>query len=325
MNRELGVAGRWSLVTYDTRDDGTEHVGILRDDRGICRVPELSEYRGLMPAIEHWPEVSAILKNHDPLLHEPIPDARILAPLRYPKKILCAGANYWSHLHEMGGSMDDGALDDPFFFLLPGTAIVGPDEPIEIPVDDEAKVDWEGELAVVIGRAGRRISPQSAPAYVAGYTICNDVSARGLHKRASYSAPPFEWDWLASKGRDTFLPLGPGITPAWLVDDPHDLPLRVWVNGSLKQDGRTSDLIVDIWELIAAASTIVTLEPGDVITTGTPAGVGAPRGEYLRVGDVVTVEIEPLGRLNNPVRVEREAPVVVETVLPTTNPDPSGV
>jgi 2,4-didehydro-3-deoxy-L-rhamnonate hydrolase len=311
MEKDPAMAGRWSLVTYVLGDDPRARVGVLRASTAVCDVPELSEYEGLMPAIQSWPEVSALLEVLDPGPHEPLANARILTPLRYPRKILCAGANYWSHLSEMGGTAGDGALD-PYFFLVPGTTIVGPGDPIEVPVDDHAMVDWEGELAVVIGRHARNISVESAPACVAGYTICNDVSARGLHRRSSYAAPPFEWDWLRSKGRDTFLPIGPGLTPSWLVDDPHDLHLRVWVNGALKQDARTSDLIVDVWRLIAAASALVTLEPGDVITTGTPAGVGAPKGEFLRPGDVVTVEIEGLGRLSNPVRSEPEPQVVAE-------------
>jgi 2,4-didehydro-3-deoxy-L-rhamnonate hydrolase len=321
MTTDSTMSGQWSLVTFGIGDDPKEYVGILRADNVVCRVSELSEYSGLMAVIERWTEVSSILENHDPYRDEPVSAAKILAPLRYPKKILCAGANYWSHLREMGGTVDQGVLDDPFFFLLPATAIVGPGDPIKIPSDDHAMVDWEGELAVVIGQPARNVSVDDARAYVAGYTICNDVSARGLHRRASYPAPPFEWDWLKSKGRDTFLPIGPGVTPSWLVDDPHDLRLRVWVNGELKQDARTSDLIVDIWQLIAAASALVTLEPGDVITTGTPAGVGASRGQFLRLGDVVTVEIDSLGRLSNPVSTEPEAQVVVESALPTANPD----
>jgi 2-keto-4-pentenoate hydratase/2-oxohepta-3-ene-1,7-dioic acid hydratase in catechol pathway len=191
--------------------------------------------------------------------------------------------------------------------------MVGPEEPIEVPVDEDAKVDWEGELAVVIGQAARNISVEIAATVVAGFTICNDVSARGLHRRRSFVAPPFEWDWLASKGRDTFLPIGPGVTPTWLVDDPHDLRLRVWVNDVLKQDAQTSDMIVNVWQLVAAASTLVTLEPGDIITTGTPAGVGVARGEFLRLGDVVTVAIDGLGRLTNPVRPERAGALAATT------------
>jgi len=307
------MAQRWGLVTYAVDNNPKEHVGILSADNIVYRVPELSEYDGLMPAMEHWPEVSAVLRMRDPQHRDPVPSPRLVSPLRYPRKILCAGANYWSHLNEMGATVEPGVLD-PYFFLLPATTIVGPGDPIEVPADEQAMVDWEGELAVVIGQHTRNVSVERAPACVAGYTICNDVTARGLHRRASYADSPFEWDWLGSKGRDTFLPIGPSVTPSWLVDDPHDLRLRVWVNGALKQDARTSDLIVNVWQLVAAASSLVTLQPGDVITTGTPAGVGAPRGEFLRPGDVVTVEIESLGRLSNPVRAEAESQVVLERV-----------
>jgi 2-keto-4-pentenoate hydratase/2-oxohepta-3-ene-1,7-dioic acid hydratase in catechol pathway len=110
------------------------------------------------------------------------------------------------------------------------------------------------------------------------------------------------------------------VTPAWLVNDPHDLRLRLWVNDNLKQDARTSDLILDIWHLVAAASQTVTLEPGDIVTTGTPDGVGAARGEFLRSGDVVTVEIDGLGRLSNPVRTEPRSRVVVEGAIRTSSP-----
>lgn len=318
MPRLSATTGHWSLVTYVVGDDPREHLGVLTSSETVCGVPELSEHQGVMPAIDHWSEVSAVLANLDVQRLDPVPDARVLTPLRYPRKILCAGANYWSHLIEMGGSRDQSAVD-PYFFLVPATTIVGPGDPIEVPVDDGAKIDWEGELAVVIGQRARKISVEGAPACVAGYTICNDVSARGLHKRESFVAPPFEFDWLMSKGRDTFLPIGPSVTPAWLIDDPHDLQLRVWVNDVLKQDARTSDLIADIWQLVAAASAVVTLEPGDVITTGTPAGVGHPRGEYLHPGDVVTIEIEGLGRLSNPVSAESgaEAPVLVESATGT--------
>jgi 2-keto-4-pentenoate hydratase/2-oxohepta-3-ene-1,7-dioic acid hydratase in catechol pathway len=315
MERSSADAAHWSLVTYLTGDDPSEHLGVFTHSETVCGVPELSKYPGLLPALDHWTEVSAALADLDVQRLEPVPDARVLTPLRYPRKILCAGANYWSHLLEMGGSRDQPVVD-PYFFLVPATTIVGPGDSIEVPMDDDAKVDWEGELAVVIGQRARKISVEGAPACVAGYTICNDVSARGLHKRASFVAPPFEFDWLMSKGRDTFLPMGPSMTPSWLIDDPHDLRLRVWVNDKLKQDARTSDLIADIWQLVAAASAVLTLEPGDVITTGTPAGVGHPRGEYLRPGDVVTIEIEGLGRLSNPVRAESaaEAPVLVDSM-----------
>jgi 2-keto-4-pentenoate hydratase/2-oxohepta-3-ene-1,7-dioic acid hydratase in catechol pathway len=162
-------------------------------------------------------------------------------------------------------------------------------------------VDWEAELAVVIGRGGRGISAASAREHVAGYAIVNDISARGRHKRPAPLAPPFTFDWLGSKGSDSFCPMGPGIAPDWLIDDPHDLAIRCWVNGELKQDGSTRNMLNDSWRLIEAVSAFITLEPGDVIATGTPAGVGVARGEQLADGDEVAIEIAGIGRLVNPV------------------------
>ena len=160
----------------------------------------------------------------------------------------------------------------------------------------------------MIGRPGRDIPEDEAPAYVAGYTIMNDVSARGYHGRAHPLAPPFAYDWLASKGLDTFSPLGPSITPAWLVDDPQALPVRMWRNGELEQDGNTRDMIFSVARLIAAASATMTLEPGDVIATGTPAGVGVAQGKAIGDGDTLRVEIGGLGVLTNPVRTAVAVP-----------------
>ena len=142
---------------------------------------------------------------------------------------------------------------------------------------------------------------ERALAHVAGYCVANDVTARGRHKRQSVPADAFIYDWFAAKSVDGSLPLGPGITPAFQVPDPQDLRLRLWVNGELQQDESTSDMICTVAELISAASEIVTLEPGDVIPTGTPSGVGTGRGLYLRPGDLVRTTIDGLGTLENPV------------------------
>ena len=188
----------------------------------------------------------------------------------------------------------------PFFFLKPPTTtVVGPFDDVPVDGPEAARLDWEAELAVVIGVGGRDIPPAQALAHVAGYCVANDITARGYHRRASVPAPPFRYDWFASKARDGSLPLGPGLTPAWLVPDPQDLRIRLWVNDELQQDGSTADMICDIPTLVVAASQAVTLEPGDVISTGTPAGVGAGRGASLRPGDVVRTEIEQLGVLVN--------------------------
>jgi 2,4-diketo-3-deoxy-L-fuconate hydrolase len=294
-------SSRWSLVTYDS--GAGPQLGALDADGHVVAVPDAVSGAGVMAVIDDWDRVAAALAGWSPAGGEPIQDARLLAPLLYPRKLICAGANYSDHLEEMKvGEIPDPL--EPFFFLLPPTTtIVGTGEPIRIPADPSWRVDWEAELAVVIGRGGRNISAGGARSHVAGYTIVNDVSARGRHKRANPLGPPFAFDWLGAKGADTFCPLGPGVTPDWLIDDPHDLAIRCYVNGELKQDGNTAHMLNDSWRLIEAVSASITLEPGDVIATGTPAGVGAARGEQLAAGDEVRIEIEALGTLVNPVTV----------------------
>jgi 2-keto-4-pentenoate hydratase/2-oxohepta-3-ene-1,7-dioic acid hydratase in catechol pathway len=206
-------------------------------------------------------------------------------------------------MREMKVNRPDGAR--PYFFLKPPTtSLVGPGQPIVVPTDPGAKVDWEAELAVVIGRRARHVSESDALNYVACYSAINDISLRGPHRVQHPIGEPFQWDWLASKGADRSTPLGPGIRPAFLTGDPQQLDLRLWVNGVLKQEANTSDMVVSVAALIAAASDLVTLEPGDVIATGTPAGVGLPRNEFLHPGDLVEMEVGDFGRLSNPVVAE---------------------
>jgi len=263
-------------------------------------IPLLESYADVSDVVTDWEAVAPGLRSFDPADGVPLGTARVLAPLRSPRKLICAGANYAGHLKEMGIPRLPAGLE-PYFFLLPPTTIAGPGDPVIIPVDPAARVDWEAELAVVIGVKGRDIPLDRALGHVAGYTIMNDISARGYHGRNNPLAPPFAYDWLASKGIDSFSPVGPGITPAWFVGDPQDVPIRLWRNGELEQDGNTGDMIFPVARLIAAASRIMTLEPGDVIATGTPAGVGVARGKSLADGDVLRVEVGGLGVLENPV------------------------
>lgn len=292
----------WSLVNCKGEEGAQGKVAVLTEEGGIVDAP-VAGTDDLLGLIEEWSEHEPELRSFDPgtLLPRNGDRGHVLAPLRFPRKLIMVGANYYGHLAEMGIDRPEpgGA---PFFFLKPPTTtIIGDGDAIELPDDPSYAVDWEAELGIVIGRVARDVSEDDAFDYLAGYTILNDISARGLHRRDDAIAAPFSFDWLGSKGRDTFCPMGPGITPRWLVPDPQQLAIKLWVNDELKQDSSTEDMIFDIPTVIAAASRSFTLEPGDVIGTGTPAGVGRPSGESLHPGDEVRVRIEGLGELRNPV------------------------
>jgi 2-keto-4-pentenoate hydratase/2-oxohepta-3-ene-1,7-dioic acid hydratase in catechol pathway len=218
-----------------------------------------------------------------------------LAPLLYPGKILCAGANYYDHLKEMGVADTRKEAQRLFFFMKPPrNAVVGPGRTVRMPIDTKM-FDWEVELAAVIGRRARAVSEAQALGHVAAYTVGIDFSARDLNR-----APEtfYKLDWVAGKAHDTCCPLGPRLVPAAQIGDPQNLGLKLSVNGEVQQDARTSGMIFSLAEQIARASRIMTLDPGDVILTGTPAGVGVPRGKFLKPGDRVDAEIEKIGRLS---------------------------
>jgi 2-keto-4-pentenoate hydratase/2-oxohepta-3-ene-1,7-dioic acid hydratase in catechol pathway len=289
----------WSLATY--RHDETIDVAVLREDGVLVAPAELKRWPTMLELVSEWAVAEDILRGLD-VDDAPVIDYdALLPPLRWPRKVVCAGVNYRRHMREMGGEIPaDGWR--PFFFLkAPTTTVIGPHDPIIARNPEQARYDWEAELAVVIGVGGRDIPAADALDHVAGYCVANDVTARGRHRRQSVPADAFIYDWFAAKSMDGSLPLGPGITPAFQVPDPQDLRLRLWVNGRLQQDESTSDMVCSVAELVAAASEIVTLEPGDVIPTGTPSGVGAGRGLYLRSGDVVRAAINGLGALENTV------------------------
>jgi len=214
-------------------------------------------------------------------------EVELLAPCQ-PTKVVAIGLNYRAHAAEHGLDLPA----EPLFFLKPASAVIGPGAAIVYPGHLSQWVDHEAELAVVIGRRAHRASREEAPTFVLGYTCANDVTARDLQRR--------DGQWTRSKGFDTFCPLGPWIVPrpdpAEPGLDPVDLQIRCWVNGQLRQDGRTADMVFSVAELIAHVSAVMTLEPGDVILTGTPAGVGP-----LVPGDRVAVEIEGIGTLENSV------------------------
>ena len=235
-----------------------------------------------------------------------LPKLRLLAPLPMPGTIYCAGANYRDHVLEMARAQKIEPEPDPhtlglksWHFIKSSRCVIGPNAVIPLPAHSK-KVDWEAELAVVIGRRAKDVAEAHALDVIAGYTIGNDLSARDVSRRAGISdTSPFKFDWVGQKNFDGACPLGPWIVPAGEIADPHKLKIELTVNGVTKQSSNTSELIFNISEQIAHLSERITLHPGDVIMTGTPAGVGAGRGEFLKSGDEVKVTIEGVGELTN--------------------------
>ncbi len=217
------------------------------------------------------------------LVGEPVPltEVRLLAPV-LPSKVVAVGRNYAAHAREMGGTTDP-ATEPPVVFLKPSTSVVGPGDAIQYPVGVSEEVSYEGELAVVIARLCREVPVERVRDVVLGFTCANDVTARDLQRT--------EQQWGRAKGFDTFCPLGPWVTTDL---DPGDLALTTTLNGDLRQSGRTAQMVRGVDELVSHISMAMTLLPGDVILTGTPAGVGP-----LAVGDEVSVSIEQVGTLTN--------------------------
>lgn len=215
----------------------------------------------------------------------PVTGLRLLAPV-IPSKVICVGRNYAKHAAELGNEVPE----EPVYFLKPSSSVIGPGEPIRLPLDRTSEVHHEAELTVVIGALLQRVSPDEAMAGVFGYTIGNDVTARDLQRE--------ENQWFRAKGFDSFCPLGPAIATGL---DPADLAIRSWVDGEVRQDGSSASMIRDVATLVSEISQIMTLLPSDVILTGTPEGVGR-----IDAGQTVRLEIEGIGILENPV-VDRDA------------------
>jgi 2-keto-4-pentenoate hydratase/2-oxohepta-3-ene-1,7-dioic acid hydratase in catechol pathway len=215
-------------------------------------------------------------------------EALLGPPIARPGKIICIGLNYRDHAEETNATPPE----KPLLFTKASSCVVGPEAAIEKPAG-EVKLDYEAELAVVIGRPARRVSVADAPQVVGGYACFNDVSER--------VAQLGDGQWFRGKSFDTFAPFGPWIVTPDEVGDPHALGIRCLVNDEVRQDSSTKELIFRVPELVSYCSHSLSLEPGDIIATGTPAGVALGTGNYLAAGDVVTVEIEGLGSLRNPV------------------------
>jgi 2-keto-4-pentenoate hydratase/2-oxohepta-3-ene-1,7-dioic acid hydratase in catechol pathway len=284
-------------------DDGSRPVLVVGDKALGLREPiGLAPHQGLAEIFEHWDEAEPRLARLAETTEgwESWSALAPLAPLDRPRGIYCAGANYSDHVANMARARGIPNEPDPhevglppWFFVKTASSIVGPDAEVEL---DCAFLDWEAELAVVIGRTARRVSEEQALAHVAGYTIANDLSARDrMTRKNGEPGTTFYYDWVGQKVFDGSCPLGPLVLPARFVTDPQDLDIRLWVDDALKIDSNTSRMLFSIAEQIAALSHNVTLHPGDLVLTGTPAGVGAETGESLARGNRVRIAIEGLG------------------------------
>lgn len=285
------------LVTF--LRDGAQRLGALAQRGNQEVVIDLNRANPQLPSdmigfLEGGAESHALAQQ---ALADPPADAvvdraavRLLAPIPRPGKIICIGLNYGDHAAESNQAVPE----YPTVFAKYATCVIGPGEPIVIPQVTN-QVDYEGELAVIVGRRARNVAEDAALDYVAGYAPFNDVSARDYQMRTS--------QWTIGKTFDTFGPLGPALVTADEVGDPHTLDIRVSIGDEVLQSSNTHHLIFKVPQLIAYLSAVMTLEPGDVIATGTPAGVGGARTpqRWLRPGEVVRVEISKLGALSNPV------------------------
>ncbi|MCK5431017.1 MAG: fumarylacetoacetate hydrolase family protein [Anaerolineales bacterium] len=251
------------IIRYQTSDDSPRFGWILEDSIGPIEGSPFGEFRRMEAELS-------------------LDSVRLLAPVQ-PGKIICVGRNYAAHAREHNADIPE----VPLMFLKPPSTVIGPEDTILLPPQSQ-QVEHESELGVVIGKRGRWISPEDAMDHILGYTIANDVTARDLQYR--------DGQWTRGKGFDTFCPLGPSITTDF---DPADAVITCHVNDEMRQMASTRDMIFSIRQLIAYVASVMTLEPGDVLLTGTPAGVGP-----LLPGDVVKVTIEGLGSLSNPVAQE---------------------
>jgi 2-keto-4-pentenoate hydratase/2-oxohepta-3-ene-1,7-dioic acid hydratase in catechol pathway len=232
--------------------------------------------------------------------HAVVSDAVLMAPIPAPRKnIFCVGRNYIEHIAEgeKAQNIKVGVTEHPVFFTKPPTSVVAPDGDVLIFPTVSQDIDYEVELAVIIGKPGRNIAKADAFDHVFGYTILNDITARDVQRRHG-------GQYFKGKGFDGSCPIGPWIVTKDAIDNPHDLSIRLSVNGQQRQNGKTADMIFDIPTLIASLSEGLTLEPGDIIATGTPSGVGYAMNppQFLKAGDQVVCDVSQIGQLTNTVR-----------------------
>ena len=304
------------LATYEGLDgvrvgvvDG-EHIWDLTaaaEASGLVDTADVADMRALLEAGEAGLDAVRATSmwatnNNRSDLRVPRLEVTLLAPLPCPGKLMCLAGNYASHIEEGGGSYIGKEKMIPRFFIKPCSSVTATDQPIRIP-PSTAFADWELELAVVVGKRGRDLTPEQADDHIMGYTVFNDISARELTFRNDLPEQEGDWffDWLVGKWLDTFGPMGPWITTRDDIPHPDRLRMQLWHNDQLQQDANSGQMIFSPAEALSFVSQFITLEPGDILSTGTPAGVGHAKKVRLEPGDRIKGEIEGLGILENTV------------------------
>ncbi|NNK97132.1 MAG: fumarylacetoacetate hydrolase family protein [Desulfobacterales bacterium] len=291
------------FVTF-SESDGKDSVGCLTGDgNSILDLTSSGLAGDLVSVLEQGKDgLQMASRLADKSTAIPIERIKLLAPFPHPKRnIICVGKNYFEHSKEFEKSGFDSTSggqtipDAPVIFTKATTSVIGPEEPIPASSDPSDSTDYEGELALVIGKAGYKIGQAEAFEYISGYTIINDVTARNLQQ--------LHKQWFLGKSLNGFCPMGPVFVTADEIEDPTELQVSTWVNNELRQQASVKDLIFDIPVIIETVSSLVSLIPGDIIATGTPAGVGIgfTPPKFLQPGDKVRIEISKIGVLENPV------------------------
>jgi 2-keto-4-pentenoate hydratase/2-oxohepta-3-ene-1,7-dioic acid hydratase in catechol pathway len=302
----------YKLVTYQS--DKGPRAGIVVDDKlfDAAALTRKAGYASMLDILNDWRPAQGALRKaaaaaaKSRLKSKPVARTKLLAPVLWPSAIYCAGANYTDHMLEMARLQGIPPAPDPhevglnpWHFIKASRTVTGHGATVKLPAASKA-VDWEAELGAVIGRKAKDVPLEKALDYVAGYTIANELSARDLGRRNQLpDSSPFKYDWVGQKCFDDACPIGPWIVPASEIEDPQKLAIKLWVNDVIKQDSNTSDMIFSLAEQLSHLSSRITLYPGDIILTGTPAGVGAARREFLKPGDTTKVWIEGIGTLVN--------------------------
>ena len=302
---------QYKLVTYQSPQG--PRAGLVLDETvyDLSAATGRAAYVTMLDVLRDWDTAKGLLQEGasgaaKKAQGRPLSSTKLLPPVPTPAGIFCAGANFSDHMLEMAKVQNIAPEPDPhdvglkpWHFIKAQNCLAAPDSIVKLP-EYSKMVDWEAELTAVIGRPARNVSIERALDHVAGYTLANDLSARDFTKRPHVSdTSPFKYDWLGQKCFEGACPLGPWIVPADVIPDPQNVAIKLWVNDVIKQDSHTNKMIFTLAEQISHLSARLTLQPGDLILTGTPAGVGLARKEFLKAGDVVKVWVEGVGTLTN--------------------------